>query len=448
MKWLREAAPKQLKTFSNELIQTLCFLQTSIRSNNWYANPFKIQVVTDDHCSLLGRDLFPALGLSIQQSKSPRTVSQVEQEHCPIKTQITTNFPDLISKIGKSKIHTVRSKFHKNYTPSHQKGRRNPLKLLHKVSDELKKLSDQGHIEKLQECPDKNFISPIVIPVKMDKSVKLALDSKVLNKAIHKNKYQMPNIDSLVDSISQLINDSNQGDNIYFSTIDLKHAYSQLRMHLNTSRHCIFNIICGYSTGTYRFETGLYGLTDMPAEFQKAMDYPLVGLNNTYCFLDDIIVVSKGIKESHMKYVYKCFKNLDADNLRINLSKCHFEKHQINWLGFTFSKNGVKPIELKTAAISEIKAPKTLKQPRSFLGSVHHLSKFIPNLAKIFGLLFKKNEKFNWTENYQIHFEHNKTAIANASENTHFTSTLETRVKCDASRQFLGAALQQLDYEG
>ena len=64
------------------------------------------------------------------------------------------------------------------------------------------------------------FFSPIVITVKKDKYVKLSLDSKVSNKAIHKNKYQMPNVDSLIDSISQHINDSNQADNVYFLTID------------------------------------------------------------------------------------------------------------------------------------------------------------------------------------------------------------------------------------
>ena len=410
-KWIREANPKQLKTFSNEPIHTLGTLQTSIQSNNWYSNPIEIQVVTDGHRPLLGRDLFSALGLSIQQSDNQTTINQVEQEYCPIKTQIATDFPDLISRIGKSKIHIVRSKFHKNYTPLHQKGRRVPINLLDKVSNELKKLSQQGHIEKLQECSDKNFISPIVITVKKDKSVKLALDSKLLNKSIHKNKYQMPNIDSLIDSISQHINDSNQGENVYFSTIDLKYAYSQLNLHPDTPRHCNFNIICGDATGTYRFKTGFYGLTDMPAKFQKAMDYTLVGLSNTYCFLDDIIVVSKGSKESHLKYVYDCLRKLEADNLRINLSKCHFAKHQINWLGFTFSQSGIKPKESKTAAIAEIKAPKTLKQIRSFLGSVHHLSKFIPNLAKIchpLRPLLKKNEKFNWNENHQTHFEHKK----------------------------------------
>ena len=186
-KWIREANPKQLKTFSNEPIHTLGTLQTSIQSNNWYANPIEIQVVTDGRRPLLGRDLFPVLGLSIQQSDNQKTINQVEQEYCPIETQIASDFPDLISRIGKSKIHTVRSKFHKNYTPLHQKGRRVPINLLDKVSNELKKLSQQGHIEKLQECSDKNFISPIVVTVKKDKSVKLALDSKILNKSIHKS---------------------------------------------------------------------------------------------------------------------------------------------------------------------------------------------------------------------------------------------------------------------
>ena len=110
--------------------------------------------------------MFPALGLSIQQSNSPRIVNQVEHKNCQIKKQIATDFLDLISRIGKAKLHIVRSKFHKNNTPTHQKGRRVPINLLDKVSDELRKLSDQGHIEKLNEGSDQNFISPIVITVK------------------------------------------------------------------------------------------------------------------------------------------------------------------------------------------------------------------------------------------------------------------------------------------
>ena len=104
-------------------------------------------------------------------------------------------------------------------------------------------------------------------------------------------------------------------------------------MHKDTAKHCNFNIICGESTGTYRFKTGFYDLTDMLAEFQKAMDYKQIGIKTIYCFLDDIIIVSTGSETDHLAYVTKCLKKLDEDNLRINLQKGHFAKTEIEWLG-------------------------------------------------------------------------------------------------------------------
>ena len=73
-------------------------------------------------------------------------------------------------------------------------------------------------------CLDKNSISPIFITVKRDKTVKLALDSKFLNKFIHKNKYQMPNIDNLIDTIQQSLNTTASQETAYFLTLDLKYA--------------------------------------------------------------------------------------------------------------------------------------------------------------------------------------------------------------------------------
>ena len=106
----------------------------------------------------------------------------------------------------------------------------------------------------------------------------------------------MPNIDNLIDTIQQSLNTNASQDTAYFSTLDLKYAYSQLNLDPETARHCNFNINSGKGTLTYRFITGFYGLTDMPAAFQKLMDYTLVGLQNTHCFLDDIIIVSRGSK--------------------------------------------------------------------------------------------------------------------------------------------------------
>ena len=109
----------------------------------------------------------------------------------------------------------------------------------------------------------------------------------------------MPNIDTLIESISLQISAPASQNATYFSTIDLKYAYRQLNLDTNTANHCNFNIISGDMTGTYRFQTGFYGLKDMPAEFQKAVNYTLIGLKSTYCLLHDILIVSKGSLEEH-----------------------------------------------------------------------------------------------------------------------------------------------------
>ena len=109
-----------------------------------------------------------------------------------------------------------------------------PFHLQPKVKIELEKLINEGHIEKLTNCSDQFFISPIVNTVKKDQSIKIALESKVLNKAIHKNKYQMPNIDSLNQTISQTLPTAPQ-ETAYFTTLDLQYEYSQLNLNSDTA---------------------------------------------------------------------------------------------------------------------------------------------------------------------------------------------------------------------
>ena len=429
-KWTDTKDKRNLKTFSNEPITVLGHLETTITYNQWKDKAAVFTVVADGHRNIIRRDLFTTLGLAVvqQQPDNGKCVNNINTSTCKIKETIATQFPHLVSRIGLSKTHVAKSKFHQKFTAKHQKGRRVPINLQPRVSAELERLQTECHIEKLSSCSDEHFISPIVITVKKDQSIKLALDSKVLNKAIHKNKYQMPNIDMLIDTISQHLTNTQNGQQAYFTTLDLKYAYCQLKLHHDTSKHCNFNIICGESTGTYRFKTGFYGLTDMTAEFQKAMDYTLIGLQNTYCFLDDIIIVSTGTEAGHLAYVFKCLKKLDDDNLRINLQKCHFAESEIEWLGYKFTQTGISPLESKTAAILTIPPPTTLKRLSSFIGSVHYIGKFIPHLAQLchpLRSLLKKSVKFIWTEEHTKHFNLIKEKIANSTEKSHYNPKLD-----------------------
>ena len=78
-----------------------------------------------------------------------------------------------------------------------------------KVDGEIDKLIKQGHIERLEDCSDKFFLSPIVITVKKDGSVKLSLKARELNKQVHKNQYQMPNNEELMEAVGQTISKKN-----------------------------------------------------------------------------------------------------------------------------------------------------------------------------------------------------------------------------------------------
>ena len=319
-----------------------------------------------------------------------------------------------------------------------------------KIDKEIEKLLEQGHIQKLEECSDKNFVSPIVITVKKDGSLKLALESRKLNKQVHKNKYQMPNIEELMDIVGQTKSERKQGD-VFFSTMDLTYAYGQLPLKENTNKHCNFSLVGSRSIGTYRFKTGFYGLTTMPAEFQRVMDTILSEFPYAHAFVDDILVLSKGTKIDHIALVEKILLKLDKKNMALKLEKCQFAKNECEWLGHRISKSGITPMVRKTDPIDKFAAPRMLSQLKSFMGSIHSLHKYLPSLAETSAplrpLLCKKND-FVWTNECQVAFEMLKKQVANIVELKHFDVHKDIRIVCDASHNGLRAVLEQLGTEG
>ena len=125
--------------------------------------------------------------------------------------------------------------------------------------------------------------------MKKDKSEKLALDSKKLNKAIYKNKYQMRSIDHLLDAVALHISQRQNSPGLFwFSKIDLKYAYSQIPLDQSVANRCNFSVLGGRATGIYRFLNGFYGLLNMTATFQKDIDKTLDVISSKFAFLDDI----------------------------------------------------------------------------------------------------------------------------------------------------------------
>ena len=131
----------------------------------------------------------------------------------------------------------------------------------------------------------------------------------------------MPNIEELMDTVGQTISERKPGD-VYFSTIDLRYAYGQLPLSPETSVQCNFSLVGGKSTGTYHFQTGFYGLTTMPAEFQRVMDTIFLELPQAHAFIDDNLVVTKGTEIEHISAVERILRKLDCENMSLKLTKC------------------------------------------------------------------------------------------------------------------------------
>ena len=204
------------RDYGNNPLQMIGKMAVTIQSNGWKIHA-RIKVIGGNRPSIIGRDLMPQLGLQlVQQSPGVQIMSIEENNQDALEpegeldswqTYFSKQFSNLFSRVEKIRNYKVPAEFFENLTPVQQKGSRVPISLQEKVDAEINKPLQQGHIEKLTECSDKYFVSPIVITVKKDGSVKLALESRELNKQVHKNKYQMPNIEELKDTVGQTISE-------------------------------------------------------------------------------------------------------------------------------------------------------------------------------------------------------------------------------------------------
>ena len=93
-----------------------------------------------------------------------------------------------------------------------------------------------------------------------------------------------------------------------------------------------------------------------------------------------------------------------------------FGVDEIDFYGYRFTKEGLKPTHEKVKAVKESAQPESKEAVRSFLGMVGYLSKFIDKYASITAPLRKlteKDVKFKWGPTEQTAFEQLKDNITN-----------------------------------
>ena len=117
---------------------------------------------------------------------------------------------------------------------------------------------------------------------------------------------------------------------------------------------------------------------DKPTIFREKIDQTLE--NKHPAWLDDIIVVTKGSKEEHMKELIDVLTKLENARYRLSETKSEFFKTEIEWIGHRIDQAGIRPLQDKLLAIKELKQPNNEKELKSFLGAIKYLSEYIDNL--------------------------------------------------------------------
>ena len=118
----------------------------------------------------------------------------------------------------------------------------------------------------------------------------------------------MPNADLLIRNFSQKLSSNASQETAYLSFIDLQYTKGPLNLHREISHYCNLKIVSGGLTGTYLFKSGFNGLTNTPAEVQNAIYYTLISLEDTYCFLVDLLILSRESYEVQSNLVKNCLK--------------------------------------------------------------------------------------------------------------------------------------------
>nr|GEY41356.1 putative reverse transcriptase domain-containing protein [Tanacetum cinerariifolium] len=186
----------------------------------------------------------------------------------------------------------------------------------HELSNQLQELIDRGFIRPSTSL----WGAPVLFVKKKDKSFRMCIDYRELNKLTLKNRYPLPRIDDLFDQL--------QGSSVY-SKIDLRSGYRQLRVRDEDIPKTAFRTRYGH----YEFQVMPFGLTNTPVVFMDLMNHVCKPYLDKFVivFIDDILIYSRN-EEEHANHLRIILELLRKQKLYATFSKCEFWIHIVQFL--------------------------------------------------------------------------------------------------------------------
>ena len=314
------------------------------------------------------------------------------------------------------------------------RSRRLPLAQEPMVEKMISDLLEKGAIRE-SHSP---FASVIVLVRKADGSLRFCIDYRRLNDITRKDAYPLPRIDGLLDSLS--------GKRV-FSSLDLKSGYYNIHIREEDRYKTAFV----YKDRLFEWTRMPFGLCNAPSTFSRAMRMVFHKQMGKFvsCYIDDILVYSDSIEE-HMIHLREVLRTLGEAGLRLNPLKCKFLSSEVSYLGHRIGRDGLAVDPRKVVAVRDFPKPTNKQEMQRFLGLLNYLRRFCQNMAKHTDRLYRMlvgltgpSAPLLWDSDCDAAFMLVRELV---------TSTPVLRlpcvgqpyyVTCDASRNGLGAVLEQ-----
>lgn len=112
-----------------------------------------------------------------------------------------------------------------------------------------------------------------------------------------------------------------------------------------------------------------FGLRNAAQTFQRIVNDMLRGLNFSFAYIDDVLIVSHYLDE-HEQHVRTVLGRCQDYGKAINPAKCLFGVGTLTFLDHIINKHACRPTSERIAAIHEWPLPTTKKSLQRFLGVV------------------------------------------------------------------------------